>query len=853
MKFKTWLGAIIFFLFPYILIAQEKVDCLKCHGDTSLKNKKGKSVFVNKKALSESVHAEADCTDCHSQSSDYEKIPHFSLYRKVNCSECHEDAVKSFTDSFHDIALSKGNIKAPNCISCHQSKIYKDNHSIQSLSVQSAESACRECHIKETNLYESSVHAIAAKTTDSNSPGCVSCHPTHSKLLPPSTGAVNLLCNKCHIDAMKTINNGIHNKVQQKIEGVMSCASCHDVHAAHKPHRDERTLEACQNCHPGYKEKFIGSVHEQLINKGEMSCLSCHRSHQVQDTKESENYGCGVCHKKEEEAYRKSAHRIARLKGNTVAATCSSCHSGHHILPAINEKSPVNYRQIPKTCGSCHGDTAIITADYVRLPISIPRYNESVHGKGWKEGNRTAVCIDCHGIHDLQGGSSLNSSINKQNLANTCGKCHEKEAKDYATSIHGRAVAHGLYDSPSCTDCHEEHLIRKHNDPSSPINRANLSSMTCARCHENAEMAAKYGLPVDVIKSYEDSYHGWAVKRGSQSVAICTDCHNIHAIGNVLDPSSSIHKSNVVKTCGKCHQDSNEKFAASYTHVLARGKWMIHDWVRLFYLWLIALVLGGMFIHNAIIYIYELRQHYSQQLCEASVRRLTKIEIIQHTLLFVTFFGLALSGFALRYPDSWWAQALTSMGFDEEIRRISHRIMACLLIGTSVFHAFLIIMTRRGRLLLKAMMPRPIEDTKEATGNILFHLGLKKHRPEFGMFDYTHKSEYWALIWGTIIMSITGFVLWFPALATQYFPAWIVRVCETIHFYEAILAVSAILIWHFFFVILRPSVYPMSWIWINGRMPLKEWKHNHPKAEKEMQGSIEMIPPDKKSELRNQD
>ncbi|NUM36393.1 MAG: cytochrome b/b6 domain-containing protein [Candidatus Brocadiae bacterium] len=843
MKIRQLLLSIIFSIFLPILGAEEKTDCLKCHTDKSLKSQKGHSVFVNIKTLKNSVHSGADCVDCHTQPADYEKIPHFSLYRKVDCSECHEDATNSFKNSFHDIAKLKGNIKAPNCISCHQER--KDSHSIQSLNSKTAESACRACHTKESELYDTSVHAIAAKSSDAKTPGCISCHATHSKALPPSAGAVNLLCNQCHPNAMQSINEGIHLKVQQKIEGTISCASCHDVHATHKPHRDEKTLEACQNCHQGYKEKFIGSAHEKLIEKGEMSCLSCHRSHQVKDAKESENYGCGACHKKEEEAYRKSSHRMARLHGNTVAATCASCHSGHHILPAKNEQSPVHAKHIPETCGKCHGDTPVITADYVRLPISIPRYNESVHGEGWKTGKRTAVCTDCHGTHDLQGGASLTSSIHKQNLANTCGKCHEKEAKEYSASIHGRAVAHGLHDSPSCTDCHEEHLIRKHTDPRSPVNRANLSSMTCARCHENVEMAAKYGLPAEVIQSYEDSYHGWAVKRGAQSVAICTDCHNTHAIGNVLDPASSIHKSNVIKTCGKCHQNSNEKFAASYNHVIARGKKMIHDWVRLFYLWLIALVLGGMLVHNAIIYIYELRKHYIHQLSEASVRRLTRIEIIQHALLFITFFSLAFSGFALRSPDSWWVQALSSMGFNEEIRRMFHRIMACLMIATSVFHLVMILATHRGRLLLKAMMPKPIDDTKEAIHNVLFYLGFKKQKPEFGMFDYTHKAEYWALVWGTIIMSVTGFVLWFPEIATHYFPAWIVRVCETIHFYEAILAVFAIIIWHFFFVIFRPSIYPMSWIWVNGRMPLHEWKENHAKAEKEMQGNVDFLPPEK--------
>ena len=133
-------------------------------------------------------------------------------------------------------------------------------------------------------------------------------------------------------------------------------------------------------------------------------------------------------------------------------------------------------------------------------------------------------------------------------------------------------------------------------------------------------------------------------------------------------------------------------------------------------------------------------------------------------------------------------------------------------------------------MILRAMMP-VLNDIKQAIENVGYHLGLKTNKPRFGMFDYTAKAEYWALIWGTVLMTITGLVLWFPAITTSWLPAWVVRVCEVVHFYEAILAVSAIVIWHFYFVIVSPREYPMSWIWITGRMPRDEWEELHPESE----------------------
>jgi cytochrome b subunit of formate dehydrogenase len=111
--------------------------------------------------------------------------------------------------------------------------------------------------------------------------------------------------------------------------------------------------------------------------------------------------------------------------------------------------------------------------------------------------------------------------------------------------------------------------------------------------------------------------------------------------------------------------------------------------------------------------------------------------------------------------------------------------------------------------------------------NMSFHLGFTAERPAFRRFDYTQKAEYWAVIWGTVVMALTGLVLWFPELATNWAPAWVVRVAEVVHFYEAILAVAAIFIWHFFYVIFMPAEYPVSTVWLDGRVPAHDWKEFH--------------------------
>ena len=120
-----------------------------------------------------------------------------------------------------------------------------------------------------------------------------------------------------------------------------------------------------------------------------------------------------------------------------------------------------------------------------------------------------------------------------------------------------------------------------------------------------------------------------------------------------------------------------------------------------------------------------------------------------------------------------------------------------------------------------------IGDVKDLSGNLKYHTWYSRKKVEFGRYDYSQKAEYWALIWGTILMIVTGFILWFPEAAVRYFPYWIVSAAQTVHYYEAWLATLAILVWHFFFVIFHPEEYPMSWTWLTGRMSKEFVKHHH--------------------------
>jgi cytochrome b subunit of formate dehydrogenase len=106
--------------------------------------------------------------------------------------------------------------------------------------------------------------------------------------------------------------------------------------------------------------------------------------------------------------------------------------------------------------------------------------------------------------------------------------------------------------------------------------------------------------------------------------------------------------------------------------------------------------------------------------------------------------------------------------------------------------------------------------------------GLSKHKPQIGRFGYAEKMEYWAVVWGTMIMGATGLAIWFKIDVTQHLPRWVVTVATTIHYYEAVLACLAIIVWHFYHVIFDPEIYPLNTACLDGRISEEFQGHEHP-------------------------
>jgi len=610
------------------------------------------------------------------------------------------------------------------------------------------------------------------------------------------------------------------------------------LQAASKKDPPKPTVEECLACHSDATlshevngkpvslhvdpQRFKDSIHGSMF-----TCVDCHT-----DVKSSahetppQHITCATCHADQQAAYERSFHGKAVQGGNSNAATCVDCHgSPHELLPASDPKSRVNHASIPATCGTCHSQKFVMDGSGLSVQ-TVASYQQSVHGHAVANGSdKAAVCTDCHGTHEILDAKDSKSPIFKFNVPLTCGKCHDQISKEFQQSIHGQAIAKANWQAPVCTDCHGIHSIKAHTDPNSPVSAQNVAQLTCARCHEGVRLSQEFGVAGRRETTYLASYHGLASRLGSQVVANCASCHGTHSIFPSSDPRSTIHASNLARTCGQCHPGVTEKFTSAKVHVDAPlsadvGSKAVR-WIRRLYLGMIFAVIGGMLLHNFIIWRSKLIAR--RRLDRHFVTRMPLRFRLQHATLLTSFIVLVLTGFALKFPDSWFASML-SLG--EHMRQLVHRVAAVVLIGVSVYHLFDAILTREGRRLVRDLFPT-LDDVLGAWQNLSYYLGFSKSKPEFPRFNYAEKAEYWALVWGMFVMAGTGVMLWAKVFFGNHLPRWWLDIATAIHLYEAILATLAIIVWHFYQVFLDPDVYPMNWAWWDGKMTLHHYRDEH--------------------------
>jgi cytochrome b subunit of formate dehydrogenase len=326
-----------------------------------------------------------------------------------------------------------------------------------------------------------------------------------------------------------------------------------------------------------------------------------------------------------------------------------------------------------------------------------------------------------------------------------------------------------------------------------------------------------------------DSFHGMSNAGGSEIVATCASCHENHLILEMDNPESSVNHANLPKTCGKCHQSASKNFAQGAVHIMPTNPGQkALGIVRIVYILLITGIIGGMVFHNTLSMARKAMTKFWEELDEkGTYRRFSRGMTIGHLVLTISFIALCASGFALRYPEAWWVQFLFYGDTGLSARGLVHRIAAIVLIVVALVNAGFLVFTRNGRRELWMLM-MGIGDIRDMILNMLYMVGLRKEPPKFDRYSYIEKFEYWGMWWGTLLMILTGFSMWFVNVFLQFLPKVALDVIALIHFYEAWLAVLTIVVWHLYYMIFDPHTYPMNWSWITGRITVEDFRERHP-------------------------
>ncbi len=614
----------------------------------------------------------------------------------------------------------------------------------------------------------------------------------------------------------------------------------------------------CMDCHEaefkpkkkGEPPQWIGvrpAVFAKSVH-GKLDCIDCHAT--IKETPHESKLPpaqCASCHEKPAAQFAASIHGMSHKLGASDAATCTSCHGSHDIVPVKQADSPVFKLNLPKTCGTCHDDPKL-TAEYrMGKTEAAGHYLDSIHGKALvKMGLVVAPsCNDCHGVHDIKRSIDKDSHTSHANIAQSCGTCHLGIEETYNQSVHGQLLAKGDKRGPVCTDCHSAHDIEK---PATAHFKAG-SDLSCGKCHQ------------DRLEHYNETYHGKAMALGqpnvASDVAACYDCHGHHDVFPVSDPRSRLSKDKIVSTCAQCHPGANVQFTKYQPHAnpLDRVNYPVLNKVFLFMTALLVGTFGFFGLHTAFwlfrsIYLYLTD---SKTFREAVVKanqddvqytRFTPFERTLHLMVVTSFLLLVITGMPLKFYYTDWAKVIFNLIGGAAVARSLHHFGAIVTFAYFVLHiserAVALWRGRKairhpetGRLELRrvwgivfgpdSMVPS-LQDLRDFVAHQKWFFG-KGPRPQFDRWTYWERFDYLAVFWGVSIIGFSGLVMWFPQFFTKFMPGWMINIALVVHSDEALLAAGFIFTFHFFNTHFRIEKFPMDTVIFSGRVSQTEMVH----------------------------
>ena len=793
------LSIVLVFLISGFSHAQDNSSCMDCHGDTELENESGKLIGVDPQILVSSVHSDLECLDCHDQEgADFEDFPHFEVYQPVDCEGCHSQEAFIYMEYFNKMLKGKGTKDIPGCKECHGTH---DAHRELSM-----ELVCDRCHQQQAADYRQSYHFKKYPEDPRKYPICTTCHDAHFKSKRQVMSEIEYkqeivdICSRCH---QRDIETYVHSRHYHEMEGgnvnAPVCTSCHEAHAIRNPADSQ------------------SSVHASNITG---LCNNCHPGH------------------------RESLHIDPRM--DTSAVTCASCHTGHQTDMASINNQIFKEGGIYNQCNICHG---------------FERHTKEslAHGRVMLVGDSggDANCTRCHIYHWNLPGLDAEETRHKRT---ECINCHSEENRDYKTSIHARARAHGISAAPNCTDCHGDQDVLRTEEQFTPAGVVAL----CSSCHSDRELMLSFQINPYVVQGFKDTYHGKMFELGTDlDFAVCTNCHGHHTIRPPEDPESSVNRANIVETCRQCHPRANDKFVSYLVHPKkptaeemqeaeaqyqaaavrdsedsvryrefpAGKRWdRFNALVAKFMTALLVVVMSVAGVHTVLWFQRGIRGRVRPR--QKYYRRIDPFHRFLHFIVNVSFLTLAFTGLPQSYAHTDLAKWLFTHVMSLETAQKLHYWAA---LATGMYFAahliYLLLRIRRSGLRRLLTGPHTLvlrwKDVKDAWQHLMWFFG-RAERPAFDRWTYWEKFDYFAVFWGVFVIGLSGLIRWKEEFFGSLLGGGIISLADTIHQEEALLATAFIFVIHFFNTHLRASKFPMDVSIYTGSISEEEFRSERP-------------------------
>jgi hypothetical protein len=411
--------------------------------------------------FSESIHGEGllkkglvvapNCASCHTAHNILSHTdPHSSIARAniaATCTQCHAEIESVHQKVIRGELWEKEEHVLPACADCHPPHKIRRVYYDQGM----ADAQCLECHGKKDLVASDGrplyVAVEEVRQSRHAQTACSQCHSGVNVSLkrPCETITQKVDCESCHAEVGLQYEASIHGQLLTRNDpNAPNCKECHGRHDVlgrlnpNSPIFATNIPTLCARCHREGEPaavRYQGPEHEIVAS------------------------------------YTESIHGKGLIQsGLVVTATCTNCHTAHGALPHTDPNSSVNRANVPATCGNCHHGIQEV-------------FEESIHhtlvGQTDKE---LPVCNDCHSAHTIQ---RADVDGFKLEIMQKCGRCHERIASTYFDTYHGKVSQLGYTKTAKCYDCHGAHDIQKVSDPRSHLSRDNVVQ-TCQKCHPGA-------------------------------------------------------------------------------------------------------------------------------------------------------------------------------------------------------------------------------------------------------------------------------------------------------------------------------------------------------------------------------